>query len=260
MTKSNLIFNQLFPYFSYEVSTQNIKQGISYITQLILNKEKELISELKIIKSEKLQSIEKAQSDLNSLKTHLNEVLSIIKGGFENPHFTLKSGEKYIDNRVENCEAQVGKELMDREQLDINMPTLMNLTPLNKLLSDITYNAVKTPPAKILDDAELDYLVNQNLDGQTQDESADDIPIDNHPHSQIARNESFLSLKSDRKEIPELHKADTPITTSKDNIDTSKFRSRKNHKGYTSRTNKRPISSYGTHTKSNEKFGSKHVS
>ena len=47
---------------------RNLKQSISYIKKLIENKENELVVELKIAKSQKIQRLQDAENKLTDLK------------------------------------------------------------------------------------------------------------------------------------------------------------------------------------------------
>ena len=153
---------------NYEATIRNLRQGISFIQKLVENKENELVSELKIMKDQKMQKLHDAENKLTDAKKHINQVCDILQQGISMPEFAVETGENYISKRMDLWEDEISAELLNRQSLNTSMPKLMDLAPLNQLLSTITFNQLNPLPPKILDDAELDKMVLEIQD-QTND-------------------------------------------------------------------------------------------
>ena len=110
------------------------------------------------------------------------------------PEFSVETGKDFINKRIYLCDDEISAELLNRQSLNTNMPKLMDLTPLNQLLSTITFDAIKPLPPKILDNTELDRMI---LESQDQTIDSIEAPSSQVNTSYVKNNTSFSSTTNE---------------------------------------------------------------
>jgi len=129
---------------NYESSRSNVQSNMKYLTDLISQKEEALLSELKQIKDNKTNEVSQSKQKVETLKAAIENVCMILKESINKPKFTLDKGSKYVNKRVELLENEISTDLVHKKIISIKIANLIDVTPMNNLLSSIKFQENKS--------------------------------------------------------------------------------------------------------------------
>ena len=168
---------------NFEISEEQVSKNFMLLRKMIDNKETQLKEKLNLEKDTKIKALDTQKDKVTELKQRIEGIRQIIDEGIEKPDFVLESGQKFVDKRIELCEDQISSGLLSREEVQSEMPKMLDIQPLNKIFENLEFEKQIETSSKYEESKYGSSNFNDINTSNRDDESSktEEIRIKSHP-------------------------------------------------------------------------------